>query len=512
MTGEPPEPSMVLAGVSPAARRMWILEQLDPGPGLHVQTSLRIGGPLERAAVRDALDALARRHQAVRTRFPTSGRVVRPVVDDAIELPLAAVTASDDGRDPGDPEEALRALAIAQSRRSFDLDRGPLARALLVQLGPDEHHLMLLCHHTVVDRWAASELARDLIGLLCGPDAAVVPPPSPSAPRSGPIEPTRTGDGLAASDRARLIRYWSDRLAGGPVSLDLPTDRARPARCRHIGAFSHATLDPAPFEALSRLAREAGTTRFTAVLAAWTVVLHRLTAVDDLVVGTHLAMHEPSGHPRPIGCDMNTVPLRVDVGGDPSFRRLLSRARDTVDGALTHAELPFDVLVEHVGVGRDAESVLPGRLLVLGHAGAPRLGRSAGRQEHAPRPRHLPVGAGSGGQPDRNRGVGPPGGRGRGSLRPGHRSFSGPSGPRRARSRGGRTRPPAERAVGGRPRPGSDGREPGGLAGGRPRRPVRRRRVRAARSGPPGSPAPCCDRPRRHPPRDHAPRRRAPVG
>ena len=347
---------------SPGARRMWLLEQLAPGPGLHVQTSLRISGPLRSIHVRHALDDLAQRHRALRTRLPSTDGRVRAVVDAEVEIPLVEVDLAS-ATDERDPEAELDQLAVAEARRPFDLVDGPLTRAVLARLGPEEHHLLLLSHHAIVDRWAATHLATDLIDLLGsaatpGPPASTMASPAPTE-RDGHDGPDGHIAPSAENSPKRteeVAAHWRRRLAGAPASLDLPTDRPRPARRRHRGSAARAVVDPASFEALSALAEACSTTRFTAVLAAWAVVVQRFTGTDDLVIGTHLSGRGRTPPPPPVSCAMNTVPLRLDLSGDPSLRTLLTRTRATVDDALAHADLPFDVLVEQVGARRD-----PGR-------------------------------------------------------------------------------------------------------------------------------------------------------
>lgn len=335
----------VLADLPPAVRRMWLLERLDPGPGLHVQCSLRIIGALDPGVVRRALHEIARRHDALRSRFPTVDGRVRVVTDPSVVIPLAVVplvAGSDDA------EERLRRMAVAEARRRFDLEAGPLVRCLLVRIGAVEHHLLLLCHHTIADRRASDRLARELIDLLGteGIDERAAPRTDP--PTRATSRPRRR----AVRPHVDLVAGWADRLAGAPISLDLPTDRPRPARSLHIGRSARAAVDRHTFDALGTLARTAGTTRFVAVLAAWAVVLHRFSGCEDLIVGTHVAATDDDGT-APVGCSMSTVPVRLDLAGDPSFHDLLVRSGDAAGRALEGAALPFDVLVDRLGVERD---------------------------------------------------------------------------------------------------------------------------------------------------------------
>ncbi|QYG93595.1 amino acid adenylation domain-containing protein [Iamia sp. SCSIO 61187] len=336
----------MLAELPPAVRRMWLLERLDPGPGLHVQCSLRIRGPLDPSVVRQALDEIVRRHDALRSRFPTRDGRVRFVTDPAVVIPLAVMPLV---RGAGHREERLRRMAVAEARRRFDLEVGPLARCLLVRVSDVEHHLLLLCHHTIADRRASDRLARELIDILC---------PQVRSEREAPPADPPTGATMPIGHRSvrpppDLVDGWAARLAGAPISLDLPTDRWRPARSPHIGRSARATVDRQTFDALGALARTAGTTRFVAVLAAWAVAVHRFSGDEDIIVGTHVAASDSDDRASPVGCSMNTVPVRLHLAGDPSFRDLLDRCRRAVGSALDGAALPFDVLVDRLGIERD---------------------------------------------------------------------------------------------------------------------------------------------------------------
>jgi amino acid adenylation domain-containing protein len=319
--------------VSSAQRRLWFLAQLgqDASRAYHLPQAWLVDGPLDHAALRRALDALVARHEALRTRFVVSAGEPVAVVDPP-EVGFALRVEDLGGRDP---EVVRRAEATAP----FDLERGPVARGLLLVLGPDRHVVVVTMHHLVSDGWSMGVFARELGALYAG--AELPPPPDGMPPRRVP--------GRAAVD------YWAATLRGAPPLLELPTDRARPDRQDHNGAWVPLELDAALTADVTALARRHGVTAFMTLLTAWTVVLSRLSGQPDLVVGTPVVNRDRAELEGVIGLVADTVALRVDLADAPSTAALLARVRGVVLGALAHQELPFEQVVELVNPVRSAD-------------------------------------------------------------------------------------------------------------------------------------------------------------
>ena len=334
-----------------AQQRLWFLQQLAPdSAGYTIGLVHRVRGPLDVGALGVALDRIVARHEALRTTFAlVDGEVVQTVAK-AGTWPLdtlSAAVAAESGR-----EAAAISRLKNEFRRPFDLENGPLVRCCVVDLAPDEHILAFFIQHVIFDGWSVGVLYRELAAcyaaLLAGREPAL-PPLLPGASISaqktaGPESPL-----LAAQQH-----YWRSQLADAPTHLTLPTDKPRPPVESFRGALATKSLDPAVTARLFALARSESSTPFSVLFAAFMAVLGRWSDAHDLVVGTPYADREHSHAAGMIGFLVNTLAIRVDLSGNPSFRNLLSRVRTSLLGAFAHAQLPFERVVELLGARRDA--------------------------------------------------------------------------------------------------------------------------------------------------------------
>jgi amino acid adenylation domain-containing protein len=340
-----------LAPVSYAQRRLWILDQLEPGnASYNIARAIRLRGALRPELLQASLEAIVARHESLRTTIAEidgepmqviapEGRVDVPVVD------LGGVAAPE-------RESAARDLAGEEARRPFDLARGPLMRVTLARLRPEEHVLVLVMHHVVTDAWSIGVLFEEL-GRLYEAFEAGAPSPLPDLP-------TQYAD-VATAQRAALVEdalrphlaYWRDRLSGVDPVLDLPIARPRPAVRTMRGAIRSGVFPAALRDRLTTVSREAGATLFICLLAAFQSLLWRYTGRDDLVVGTATAGRTEVEQEPLIGFFANTLVLRSCLSGDPTFRELLGRVRQTALEAYAHQELPFERLVDELHLPRD---------------------------------------------------------------------------------------------------------------------------------------------------------------
>ncbi len=332
--------------VSFAQRRLWLMEQLEPGTAAwNMPFPLRLRGALEVRALEGAIAELVRRHEALRTVFPdVNGEPVQRILPDGPRpLPVVDLRALP----PGARESAARGLSAGETQRPFDLARGPLLRSTLLRLADDDWALFFTLHHAVGDGWSMDVLMGEVSALYGAfrhggrsplPELAVQYADYAAWQRGW-----LTGDVLATQ-----LAFWRDRLRGAPPLLDLPTSRPRSSVRRHRGA-SRAVLLPAGLsDRVRALGRSEGTTPFMTLLAAFAALLARYTGETDVVVGTPIA-----GRTRPeteglIGCFLNTLALRTDVSGDPTFRELLGRVREATLGAYAHQDVPFEQLLEEL--------------------------------------------------------------------------------------------------------------------------------------------------------------------
>ncbi|MEK7785395.1 MAG: condensation domain-containing protein, partial [Chloroflexota bacterium] len=242
--------------------------------------------------------------------------------------------------------EAKR-LATEEAAKPFDLARGPLLRARLLRLADDDHIAILIMHHIVADGWSMNVLTREVAALY----------ESFSTGRPAPLpEPTLQYADFARWQREWLqgntletqLAYWKQKLGGCPPLLELPTDRPRPAVQTSRGAHLAFALPAGLSQSLERLSRQEGATLFMTLLAAFQTLLHRYTGQNDICIGTPIANRNRAEIEALIGFFVNTIVMRTNLEGEPSFRDLLKRVRETALGAYAHQDVPFEMLVDTI--------------------------------------------------------------------------------------------------------------------------------------------------------------------
>jgi amino acid adenylation domain-containing protein len=333
-----------------AQEQLWFLTQLAPqAPTYNVPLALRLDGPCDRTALQRALQAMVARHESLRTTFPSvDGRpwqVIGPPA--AVELGLTDLS----GLPAGQRGAELTRVATTQARRPFALDQGPLLRTHLVRLGETSHVLVLTVHHIVYDGWSSGVFLRELGALYdqftTGAEAGLAEPALQYADYALWQREQLTGDRLA-----QLLEYWTATLADAPT-LELPTDRPRPAVQSFAGTNESLEI-PGPLAgALRELSRAHGATLFMTLLAGYAVLLSRYSGQDDIVVGTPAANRTRTELEPVIGYFVTMLALRIDLSGDPSFLELLDRVRQATMGAYVHQDLPFTTLVDALRLERD---------------------------------------------------------------------------------------------------------------------------------------------------------------
>ncbi|WP_266169313.1 non-ribosomal peptide synthetase [Dyella subtropica] len=326
-----------------AQQRLWFLAQLDGvSEAYHIPQALRLRGELNVAALRSSLDRLFARHEGLRTIFVAGNG--EPHVE---LLPAASglALAEHDLRDVADASVRLAQIASEVSHARFDLARGPLIRACLARLGEQEHVLLLTLHHIVSDGWSMGVLTNELSTLYAAALDGHADPLLPLAVQY-PDYAAWQRQWLAGERLQAQASYWRQALADVPTLLALPTDRPRPPQQSFEGSWLPVQLDPALTDGLKRLSQRHGTTLFMTVMAAWAVVLSRLSGQDDLVIGTPSANRGRREIEPLIGFFVNTLALRIDLSGQTTASELLSRVRRNALAAQDHQDLPFEQVVD----------------------------------------------------------------------------------------------------------------------------------------------------------------------
>ncbi len=333
-----------------AQQRLWFLYQLAPNnPFYNVPAAIRFTGKLDRQALERAIQEIVCRHAALRTTFTTlDGKPVQ-VIADNLKVALAVIDLSGV---PGRDRDCLsQQLATTEAQRPFNLTTDPLLRVTLLQFDSSEAVLLLTLHHIIADGWSLGilikEIAHFYTAFVAG-KTALLPPL--------PIQYTDFAywqrNWLQGEVLEKQLSYWRSRLQDLPV-LNLPSDRPRPAVQTYRGATYPLQLSPTLTRGLADLSQEAEVSLFMVLLAAFQTLLHRYTDQTDIVVGSPIANRQRSELEGLIGFFVNSLVMRADLSGNPTFRQLLGQVRHTALEAYEHQDLPFEKLVEELDPERD---------------------------------------------------------------------------------------------------------------------------------------------------------------
>jgi amino acid adenylation domain-containing protein len=330
--------------------RLWFLQQLEPGSAAYnMPFAVEISGRLDRGAFAAALDEIVRRHEALRTTFTVLGGAPHQWIGPArgLPLPLADLSALPVPARGAETERLEREHAGA----GFDLERGPLVRGLLVGLSAETHRFLLSLHHIIADGWSLGVLVREL-GALYGAFREGRPSPLPELPLQVADFAVWQREQLADRQEAQLA-YWQARLGGEIAPAELPADRPRPAVQTYRGGRRQLVLSPELTARLQRFGRGEGATLFMTLLAAAQTLLSRHSGERDVTVGAPIAGRPFAEIEGLIGCFLNTLVLRTDLSGRPSFRELVSRVRTVTLEAYAHQDVPFEAVLAHLRLDRD---------------------------------------------------------------------------------------------------------------------------------------------------------------
>ncbi|MFF3670430.1 non-ribosomal peptide synthetase/MFS transporter [Microtetraspora malaysiensis] len=318
------------AALSPTQARLWFLSQLDDLAAYNVPAAVRLRGPLDSDALRNAVRDLADRHEVLRSLVTDGGAT--PVEADRVPITV---------EDLDDPDR-LETRLQEELARPFALDSEPPTRALLLRLpGGEEHVLALTVHHIAFDAWSRNLALAELAALYAA-RLGLAEPPAP--PR---VQYADYAAWLAGQPEGDLA-WWTTRLAGLEPVLDLPVDRTRPSIADWSGAAIPVRLTAERTARIREVAAETGCTPFMVLLAVWQELLGRISGTDDVPVGVPEAGRLHPETARMLGCFVNTLVLRGDRSGEPTGRELLARTKDAALDALTHRDVPFDRIVEHL--------------------------------------------------------------------------------------------------------------------------------------------------------------------
>ncbi|MFE4637312.1 amino acid adenylation domain-containing protein [Streptomyces sp. NPDC056773] len=337
--------------LSHAQQRLWVIQQIEcTSAAYNFPLVMRLRGELDREAWAAALADVTARHEALRTVFAQGdGQAFQRVLPAGEARPeVAYLTAS---------EDEVPGLVDAAINRPFDLAAELPLRATIIEVAPQEHVVIVLLHHITTDEWSDRPFLGDLATAYAtrlGTGEAPDWEPLPVQYADYALWQQRLLGDPADTDSlaAKQLDYWHTTLDGAPEELELPTDRPRPARPAFSGAELDIAFDTEVHEGLKRLARESGASMFMVVHAAVAALLHRVGAGTDIPLGSPIAGRSDEALDDLVGFFVNTLVLRTDLSGDPSFTELLARVRETDLAAFSHADVPFEAVVEKLNPTR----------------------------------------------------------------------------------------------------------------------------------------------------------------
>ncbi|BAZ09555.1 amino acid adenylation domain-containing protein [Calothrix sp. NIES-4071] len=338
-------------------QRLWFLDQLQPLSAFYnIPIAFRLQGTLSRAALKQSLQEIIRRHEALRTNFITVDGQPTQIIQTQTSWALSVVDLQH--LSATEQEVASQQLAQQQAIEPFDLAEHALVRATLVVLSETQHILLLCMHHIVSDGWSISVLLSELATLyntysqdqpsLGDATQTLAPLPIQYADFAIWQRDWLQGDVLQTQ-----LSYWQQQLKDAPALLSLPTDRPRPAVQTFAGAYEEFALSSELTSGLTELSQQQGVTLFMTLLAAFDTLLYRYTKQEDILVGSPIANRNHSEIEGLIGFFVNTLVMRTNLAGNPSFSELLTRVREIAMDAYAHQDLPFEMLVEALQPERD---------------------------------------------------------------------------------------------------------------------------------------------------------------
>jgi amino acid adenylation domain-containing protein len=339
-----------------AQQRLWFLDQLAPGnPFYNVSTALRLTGSLNFTALKQTFNEIVRRHETLRTTFVMVEQQPVEAIAPSLTIPLPLIDLRNFESQERDTQ--VQRIVTKEAQRPFNLTTGPLLRVKLLHLDEAEYLLLLNLHHIVADGWSIGVLIREL-GILYKAFVENQRAPLPELPiqyadfAEWQREWLQEVGGNGTSPLQTQLAYWQKQLDGISV-LNLPTDRLRPIVPTYKGAKQFLELPQDLTQALEVLNRQEGVTLFMTLLAAFQILLHRYTQQEDITVGSPIANRNRRELEGLIGFFVNSLVLRTDFSGNPTFRELLNRVREVTLGAYAHQDLPFEKLVEELHPARD---------------------------------------------------------------------------------------------------------------------------------------------------------------
>ncbi len=349
--GDHHDEDVFLFPASYGQQRMWFLDQFEPGsPYYNIPLAFRLIGSFNVNVFRRVIEEIVARHESLRTTFTAIDGKPMQVISTTVKVEVPLIDISD--LPEGEREAKVLELARQEARTGFNLEKGPLFRAKIIRVAPQDHVVLITMHHIISDGWSVGILVNEITTLY----AAFIqgkPSPLPELEIQYADYAEWQREFLKGEPLQKQLEYWKNQLAGAPDVLELPTDRPRPPVYTNVGSSESMTISAELTRQLETLSRKEGVTMFMLLVAAFKVLLHRYSRQDDICVGTPVANRRQEELEKIIGLFINTLVLRTDLSNNPTFRELLQRVKNVTLEAYAHQDIPFEMIVDSLQLDRD---------------------------------------------------------------------------------------------------------------------------------------------------------------
>ncbi|MBD3182749.1 amino acid adenylation domain-containing protein [Candidatus Poribacteria bacterium] len=330
--------------------RLWFLDRFEPGnPAYHRPAYLRLKGKLDTDILRRSLNEIVKRHSVLRARFPERDGQPVQIIDSRLNLEIPVVDISNlSGKER---EKEAQRIASDEVKKPFNLAQGPVIRVKIIKIGHEDHILLITFHHIVFDRWSFDILLKELSDLYSAFYSG----------KSSPLEelPIQYSDYSLWQNKLledgtldEQLSYWLEKLSVPPEPLSLPTDRPRPSILTYRGSRQTLMISRKLLQSLRKLGQREEVTLFMTMLSAFQVLLYRYSRQEDITLGVPVAGRGAVESEELIGSFINTIILRIDLSGEPTFRELLARVKKEALEAYANQDIPFEKIVEQINPER----------------------------------------------------------------------------------------------------------------------------------------------------------------
>ncbi|MCP5062018.1 MAG: amino acid adenylation domain-containing protein, partial [Ignavibacteriae bacterium] len=341
-----PRENVTDISLSFAQERLWFLDQLEPNsPFYNIPESYRLKGEIDFTILQKCFNDISNRHEILRTYFTSSDGTPSQIIQGSLEIEMPIIDLS--LKSESERERESERIISEETKTPISINELPLFRIKIIKLSDDDHVFLMTIHHIISDDWSTKVIVQEL-GVLYESYIKRMNPPIVELSIQYADYSIWQREWLKGKVLESHIDYWKNKLSGVPSLLELPTDYPRPKTQTFNGDFTSFKLSDEVSKQLSLLSKEEGATVFMVLLAAFKILLFKLSGQNDICIGTPSANRNREEIESLIGFFVNTLTIRTDCSNNPSFKELIGRIKESTLGAYAHQDLPFEYIVDAV--------------------------------------------------------------------------------------------------------------------------------------------------------------------